>query len=79
MTMKIILSSTLRRYVTDYDPEEGLDVTLDEGHSVAELCRLMGIPTKEIKVVMINGRNGSLDHILRGDERIGLFPAVGGG
>jgi len=43
------------------------------------VCRKINIPVEKIKVIMINGKSESFDYILKGDERVGLFPPVGGG
>jgi molybdopterin converting factor small subunit len=79
MPLKILLSSTLRKYYPDYDPLKGLELVFDGKKTVGEVCRKINIPVEKIKVIMINGKNESLDYILRGDERVGLFPPVGGG
>jgi len=79
MALKVILSSTLRRYVRDYDPVEGMSVQVAKGTSIKELLRILGIPEKDIKIAMVNGIRTNLDAILEGNERVGLFPAVGGG
>jgi molybdopterin converting factor small subunit len=39
----------------------------------------MNIPIENIKIVMVDGRSEHLDYALQGEERIGLFPPVGGG
>ena len=79
MPLKVLLSTTLRKYVPEYDPIKGMRVTVDREMTVAELCERMNIPADRIKVVMVNGKNKSLDYVLKGDERVGLFPPVGGG
>lgn len=79
MPLEIFLSSTLRRYISDYDPTKGMVLSLDKEKTVAELCELINIPADKIKIIIVNGKNESLDHILNGDERVGLFPAIGGG
>ncbi len=79
MPLKILLSSTLRKYHSDYDPLKGLEVSFDGKKTIADLCAKISIPLDKIKVVMVNGRSASLDYILAGDERVALFPPVGGG
>ena len=79
MALKIILSSTLRRYIPDYDPSKGMEVSVEKGTTITRLCRQLKIPVDKIKTVMVNGKSQNLDYSLDGDERIGLFPAVGGG
>jgi hypothetical protein len=79
MTLKIFLSSILRSYIAGYDPSSGLEFTDVKDISIAELCRKIGIPAEKIKIVMVNGKKQDMKYILRGDERLGLFPPVGGG
>ncbi|MBW1780355.1 MAG: MoaD/ThiS family protein [Deltaproteobacteria bacterium] len=79
MAVKVFLSSTLRQHIPGYVPSDGAEITLDRKITVSELCTLMGIPLDMIKVIMVNGRDASLDDELRGDERVGLFPPLGGG
>ena len=79
MPLNIRLSSTLRKYVPGYDPAKGVDLSLDKGTTVAAVCMHMNIPAEKVKIIMINGKSESLDYQLKGNERIGLFPPVGGG
>lgn len=79
MPVKVFLSSVLRQHVPGYDPLAGIEFTLDGKMTVSELCKLMNIPQDRVKIVMVNGMNKPFDFVLRGDERVGLFPPVGGG
>lgn len=79
MPLKILLSSTLRKYVPDYDPAKGVVLHPEKDMTVAELCDQMNIPKDGIKLIIVDGKNKSLTHILTGVERVGLFPAIGGG
>jgi len=79
MPVTVFLSSTLRQYVPGYDPSEGALFLVDRKTTISELCRLIGIPEEKIKVIMVNGKDATVDHELNGDERVGLFPPIGGG
>jgi molybdopterin synthase sulfur carrier subunit len=79
MPLTVFLSSTLRKYSPGYDPIKGMRVRVDREMTVAELCEQMHLPADRIKIVMVNGKSESLGYVLKGDERIGLFPPVGGG
>ncbi len=79
MPVQVFLNATLRKSVKGYDPTRGLSVSLSEPATVAGLCDMLRIPKGEIKLVMIDGRAASLENELKGNERIGLFPPVGGG
>lgn len=77
--MNVFLSSALRRYVDGYDPQTGVPFQTQGGLTVAEVCQAIGVPVEEVKIVMVDGRSGSLSQVLQGHERLGLFPPVGGG
>ncbi|MBW1734992.1 MAG: MoaD/ThiS family protein [Deltaproteobacteria bacterium] len=77
--LKVFLSSTLRRFSPGYDPSKGAELSVEEKISVSELCKIMSIPGDRVKIIMVNGRSATLDHELKGDERVALFPPVGGG
>ncbi len=79
MALEVFLSSTLRGYVKGYDPVNGLRVHGDFPISVTGLINLLKIPINEVKVVIVDGIHRDKDFILQGNERVGLFPAVGGG
>ena len=81
MNVHVKLSTTLRKYVPDYNPEKGLDVELPgAGETTAEaLANRLAVPVSEIKFVMLNGRSRPLNTILTENDRGAYFPAVGGG
>jgi molybdopterin synthase sulfur carrier subunit len=79
MPIKILLSSTLRKYVPGYDPAKGMSFSVDGEITVKELCERINIPCDRIKIVMVNGKSKPMDHVLKGGERVGLFPPIGGG
>lgn len=79
MVLRIFLSSTLREYYPAYDPSEGIEVSLEGGTTLAALLERLRIPREQVKIVMVDGVHASLDDVLKGDERVALFPPVGGG
>jgi sulfur carrier protein ThiS len=79
MALQIFLNATLRQYVPGYDPFQGLTLEVPVGATAAEVIALLKIPAKEVTLIMVNGRSQPPDFILQGDERIGLFPPIGGG
>ena len=54
-------------------------MAVDGKETVTDVCLKINIPTEKIKVFMVNGKSASPDCILTGDERVALFPPVGGG
>lgn len=79
MSLTVLLSTTLRDYVPGYDPAGGVSMEVKSGTTVAEVCRKLKVPVGKVKIVMVDGRSRKLSHGLRGDERVALFPPVGGG
>lgn len=43
------------------------------------MLSVLGISPGEVKVVFVNGRHSHLDAPLQDGDRVGIFPAVGGG
>ncbi|SFM97340.1 MoaD/ThiS family protein [Thermodesulforhabdus norvegica] len=79
MAVSVFIAATLRRYYPDYDPLKGISIEVPEGASVEELLKLLGIPSSEVKIIMVDGTHARTDTRLKGNERVALFPAVGGG
>lgn len=79
MPLLIKLSSTLRRRVPGYNPMAGLTLDYIAGETAAGLLARLGLEPKAVKVIMVNGVSARLDTLLGDGDRVGLFPAVGGG
>ena len=79
MALTIFLSSSLRRHVDDYNPRVGVRLHIEPNTTVAKVCKRIGIPEADVKIVMVDGLGRSLYFKLMGDERVALFPPLGGG
>ena len=79
MPITVKLSSSLRRYVSGYDPHQGLNLEYTPDQTVEELMQQLGIPREMVKIIMVNGLSTPLERTLEDGDRLGLFPAVGGG
>jgi len=79
MALRLILAATLRKYVSGYNGETGYEVSVEPESTVLDLCRQLQIPEKEVKLIMIEGVAAGLDSVLTGNERVALFPPIGGG
>jgi molybdopterin converting factor small subunit len=62
----------------EYTPDQG-KLEFTPGMTVQEVIKRLNIPLEEVKVVFVNGGHASLDTPLQDGDRIGIFPAVGGG
>lgn len=52
---------------------------LEEGTSTRDIINMFQINEEEVSILLINGRDGKLDTILKDNDIIALFPPVGGG
>jgi molybdopterin synthase sulfur carrier subunit len=49
------------------------------GMTVKKLLKELCVPEDEVKLIFIDGVKHDIASILKGGERVGIFPAVGGG
>ncbi len=79
MPLQILLNATLRQYVPGYNPYQGIALHVPAGTTVGQVIEDLGLPAQEVTLIMVNGRRQEADFVLQGDERLGLFPPIGGG
>lgn len=79
MTLQIFLNASLRRFVPGYNPYEGILLEISPGATVSQVISRIGLPAEEVTLIMVNGLRRGADFPLQGDERLGLFPPIGGG
>ena len=71
----IKLFATLKRFL----PASSENYPIETGITVKQLLDELCIPKEEVKIIFIDGVKHDLGSILKGGERVGIFPAVGGG
>lgn len=71
----------LKLFVTlsKYLPETGERLEISDGTTVKKLILDLGIPRDLVKLIFINGRRQDDQYPLKSNDRVGLFPPVGGG
>jgi sulfur carrier protein ThiS len=79
MALQVFLAMNLRRYSAAYSTETGYEVAVKSGTTVRDLTQLLRIPGEEVKLTFANGVAVPWETALEGNERVALFPAVGGG
>ena len=47
--------------------------------TAGDLIRALGIPAEEVAIIFVNGAHATEATELRDGDRVGIFPAVGGG
>jgi sulfur-carrier protein len=73
--IQLKLFADLRRFL----PPEGEEVPIAPGTTVRDLLDQLGLPAEKAKLVFIDGTQADLSVTLKGGERVGIFPPVGGG
>jgi len=73
--IQIKLFANLQRFM----PASAENYAIETGTSIRKLLQQLDIPEDMAKLIFINGLKAELTTILKGGERIGIFPPVGGG
>lgn len=78
MKLEVRLFANLRDLLPN-DAKGVTQVEMAQGSTAAELITKMKIPRDLPLIVMINGKREDETTELKEDDRIGIFPPVGGG
>ena len=73
--IQIKLFASLQKFM----PVSAENFAIEAGITVGELIQQLNIPQDMIKLVFIDNVHAELTSILKGGERVGIFPPVGGG
>lgn len=71
----IKLYASLKKFL----PASSENYPTEPGITVKQLLEELGIPKEEVKIIFIDGVKHDPEYFLKGGERVGIFPAVGGG
>jgi sulfur-carrier protein len=75
VNITIKLFASLKRFL----PASSENYPIEPGITVKKLLDELCVPKDEVKIIFIDGVKHDLGSILKGGERVGIFPAVGGG
>ena len=65
--------------LAEFSPPEGKLRHVPEGATVARVMEMLHVPPDDVRIIFINGVHAAPEAQLRDGDRLGLFPAVGGG
>jgi sulfur carrier protein ThiS len=74
MKIQVKTFATLKKF----EPE-GATLELDQGATIKDVIEALGIPDEEVRLAFVNGTHAKKDHPVSEDDKVSLFPAVGGG
>ena len=56
-----------------------VEVELEENSTLSDLLSRLGVAEDEVRLTFVNGRSRRLDYRLAPQDRVGIFPPIGGG
>ena len=75
MRLTVKAFATLYRFL----PPNADGYEVRDGMTAGELAEKLGIPGEELHLIFVNSTRVDADHVLKHGDRVGFFPAVGGG
>lgn len=84
MQIEVRLFMEYRKYLPPDASEGKTKISVDEGATINDVFKVLGIPVEEPKIIVLNGVSQGAcvtvtDHVLREGDVIAIFPPVGGG
>jgi sulfur carrier protein ThiS len=79
MKVRVRLFGTLKRYVSDYDPEHGHEIEIPDGAKVQDLIAHLEISKSNAPVVTINSRIAKIDDELSDGSWVNFIQLAHGG
>ena len=79
MKIDVFLYATLSKYLPEGSTNRSTALNLPEGSCVRDIIEELDVPEKSVKLIFINGSHARMEAPLSENDRIGLFPPVGGG
>ncbi len=74
--VQLNLYATLRSYVGG---APSVEVDMEPGETVGEMLERLGVPPDQTRILFVNNRAATLAQALEDGDRVGVFPAIGGG
>lgn len=79
MRVNVKVFATLTRHFPALPLGSALNVELEEGATVEELLKKIGISPSDVIIVLRNGKACQISQVLEEGDILSLFPPVGGG
>ena len=77
--MTVYITINLFASLKKFTPVSSDSYPVKPGITVKTLLEELCVPEDEVKLVFVDGVKHDLAVVLKGGERVGIFPAVGGG
>lgn len=77
--MKVHIQIKLFAGLNTVGTTTGDNYPINAGITVRQLLEEIQIPLDKVRLIFIDNVRGELDSTLKGGERVGIFPPIGGG
>lgn len=77
MQLTVKCFATLNKYQPS--PDGAYELETDGQATLSHLVDALGMNPDDVTIMFINGRHANMDAPLADGDKVGLFPAVGGG
>jgi molybdopterin synthase sulfur carrier subunit len=77
--MKSHIQIKLFANLQQFQPSMADNYVIEPGTTIRSLLQQLNVPEKKAKLIFVDGIKKDLTSTLKGGERIGIFPPVGGG
>lgn len=79
MRVEVRVFATLRRYLPELEIGEPKLMDVPEGTTLGDIREILGLPAREVKVIMCNHLQADPEDLAADGDRITYIPAVAGG
>ena len=79
MQVQIQLFASLASYLPADSRGKAMDLEVEPGSTIGQALDKLQIPMDSVKLIFQNGIHAKLEDTLQENDRIGVFPPVGGG
>ncbi len=79
MKVRLKLFAVFRRYLPPGTQGSACEVEVPENAAVGDLLSRFGVPQKEPRMILVNGRDAGADRILQDGDVVAVFPTLAGG
>jgi molybdopterin converting factor small subunit len=79
MKIEVRLFASLARFMPDKNIKKPYAMDVQNGATIADIFNLLNVPEDSVKLIFLNGIRATSDQALKEGDRLGVFPALGGG
>jgi sulfur carrier protein ThiS len=73
-TVYVRLYEELNDHLPEKRRKRTFNLSLERPTTVKETMRLLGVPSEEVDLVLVNGESVPFDHIVQDEDRISMYP-----